>query len=338
MKKRWSILLAFVLLLSLLCGCGSKNTMDLTDDANYAPGVSEDQRVGGLTASSWSTESDLEYVSAPAEAPLPMPEPDLPADQAPSAGLPDNVKIIYTADINLESTDFDAVVRGMEALVANLGGYFEYSNLENYNSNYRTGNYTVRVPAEQFEAFCSGVGGLGQVNSISRNAQDVSEAYYDMESRLATQRTKMERLQALLAKADNMENIISLENAISETELAIEQLTGSLRKYDSLVGYSTVHIYLQEVYQLTEQEQPAIGFGAKLAAAFRSGCSSFVYGIQDLLITLARGWVGWLIFLAVIVVVLLVFLRLRRQRKARRTQVKPAQLEVKDGSNESKKE
>ena len=312
MKKRWTIFLAVVLLLGLLCGCSSnKSAYDY--DMPTAPGYSNStsaaapEMSGGYNG--WMT--DAADYDMPAEAPMPMPEP-----QSPSAGLPENVKIIYTADVNLESTAFDETVRGLEALVANMGGYFEYSNLENYNSYYRTGIYTVRVPAANFQAFCDGVGGLCQVNSISRNAQDVSEAYYDIESRLATQQTKLERLQTLLAKAENMEDIISLEYAISDTELAIEQLTGSLRKYDSLVGYATVSIYLREVYQLTEQEQPVIGFWAKLAAAFRSGANGFVYGLQDMLLYIARAWVGWLIFLIFVAAAVIIPLRIVRKKKA----------------------
>jgi uncharacterized membrane protein (DUF2068 family) len=175
----------------------------------------------------------------------------------------------------------------------------------------------VRLPSENFEAFCSAVGGLAQINSLSRSAEDVSEYYYDMESRLATQQTKLERLQALLKQAEDMEDIITLESAISDTELTIENLTGSLRKYDSLVSYATVNISLSEVYKLTEVEEPAIGFGAKLAQAFRSGATGFVNGMQRFLLSVARGWVGWLIFIILVVVVILVVRKIKRRREAK---------------------
>lgn len=335
MKKRWSLLLVLVLILGLLCGCGSKSASDESmntkpseafDDVTYDAAAGE---MGWTNKSETAADFDMPELPAPTPMPDSAPmEPSAGQENQTGNGLPENVKIIYTADVNLESTRFDATVQGLNELVASAGGYFEYSNLENYNSHYRSGSYTVRVPAEKFQSFCDSMGDLCQVNSISRNAQDVSEAYYDTESRLVTQQTKLARLQELLSRAELMEDIITLESAISDTELAIEQLTGSLRKYDSLVGYATVHIYLQEVYQLTEQEQPVIGFGAKLAAAFRTGCSRFVYGLQDLLISLARAWVGWLIFLAVVVVVVLVVWRIIRRRKAHRAQVQ--QIETKD--------
>ena len=161
------------------------------------------------------------------------------------------------------------------------------------------------------------MGTLCQVNSINRDTQDVSEYYYDTESRLITQQTKLERLQALLAQAETMEDIIALESAISETELVIEQLTGTLRHYDSLVGYSTVTISLSEVYQLRGTDAPAIGVGAKLTAAFSAGSRNFVSGIQDFLLGFARGWAGWLLFLLVVAVIVLLAVRGYRRRRER---------------------
>ena len=138
-------------------------------------------------------------------------------------------------------------------------------------------------------------------NTTSSAARWVSEAYYDTESRLVTQRTKLERLQELLAKAENMEDIITLESAIADTELNIEYLTGTLRKYDALVDYATVEITLEEVYVLSEQEQPVTGFWPRLAQAFALG--------------FARNWVGSLIWLAVIAAVIVLLVRWLRKGK-----------------------
>ena len=317
MKKKLSILLALILLLGLLCGCGAKS-----ESADYAPAAADMVAYSTAYSNGYAeTESYYggwnEAKTVAAEAPMEPAAPDLPSLQSGSK-LPANVKLIYRADVSLESTEFDVTVAGLNALVDSLGGYYERSELDNSNNRYRRGYYTVRVPAAGFDAFCEGVGGLCQVNSISRSAEDVSEAYYDIESRLTTQKTKLERLQALLKKADVMEDIIKLESAISDTELTIEQLTGSLRKYDSLVGYSTINVSLFEVYKLTEPEAPAIGFGAKLAAAFKSGTRNFVDGLGDFIIDFARGWVGWLIFIAVVAVIVLLIRRAVRRGRARR--------------------
>ncbi len=305
MKRTLSLTLCIILALGLLCGCGaSAPTMD-------------------------KAESVMPVAPAEPAAPAPAPETDYgyyedSYAEAPSTGtnlgssIPASAKLIYTAWLGLETTAFDESVAGLEKLVADMGGYFELSQLNNYGT-YRNGNYTVRVPAENFDAFCTAAGQLCQLNSIERSAEDISEAYYDTESRLVTQQTKLERLQELLSKAESMEDIITLESAISETELNIERLTGTLRKYDSLVGYSTVSISLQEVYELTEVEEPVIGFGAKLMEAFKRGSSNFVDSLERTLLRFARNWVGWIIWIAIIAVVVYFIVRRARKRRVNKT-------------------
>lgn len=310
-KNIFAAILIFALLLGLMTGCGASS--DTAADTYVSNGTTAESEPE-------APREDMDYGYA-------ADTNDKPASgNVPEEGQDrfSNAKLIYTANIELESTEFDSAVAGLEALVENMGGYFEESYVNNYGS-YRSGNYTVRVPAENFEDFCSAVGELCQLNAVSRRAQDISEAYYDTESRLVTQQTKLERLQTLLAQAENMEDIITLESAISETELYIEQLTGTLRKYDSLVGFSTVTIYLQEVYKLTEVEEPVIGFGAKLAQAFETGCSNFVDGLERGALRFARNWTDWLIFAIVVVVAVLVVRRVLKKHRLRRFEAtKPA--------------
>ena len=109
----------------------------------------------------------------------------------------------------------------------------------------------MRVPAEQFADFCAQVGTLCHVTWQDDSAENISEQYYDTQSRLETAQIKLARLQELLKKAENMEDIITIESAISETEYEIERLSGTMRHYDALVDYATVTLELSEVYRLS---------------------------------------------------------------------------------------
>lgn len=308
MKRGISILLCFILALCLFSGCGASSAV--SDMAAESPAAPAEPMAPMPEA---EEAYDYGYYEAPQS---PASATDIKSSSTNGSSLPKNTKLIYTADMELETTAFDDAIAGLEKLVKDLGAYFESSNVNNYGS-YRRGSYTVRVPAGNFDSFCTAVGQLCQLNSISRSARDVSEAYYDTESRLVTQQTKLDRLQGLLAQASTMEDIIELENAISDTEYQIEQLTGTLRKYDSLVGYSTVSISIDEVFELTEVEEPVIGFGAKLAEAFKRGSSNFVDSLQRMALRFARNWVGWLIWIVIIAVAVFIVLRSLRRRKAR---------------------
>lgn len=327
MKKNLSLLLALVLLIALFAGCGATAGNTVANDSAAAVETPMEAPMAPMPAPEIWTEEKIEYGSTTNSSAAAGAGAASGSDL--SAALPKGVKLIYTANIDLESTVFDTAVSAIESLVADCGGYYESSDLNNY-SRYRYGYYTVRVPAEKFEFFCATIsqmsesGEVLQLNNLSRSAQDISESYYDTEARLTTQQTKLQRLQELLAKAEDMADIITIESAISETEFTIENLTGTLRKYDSLVGYSTISISLSEVYKLSEVEEPAIGFGAKLVSAFKQGCSRFVNNLQWFLLDLARAWVGWLIFIVVVVVVVFVLRRALKKRRARKAELHAA--------------
>ena len=287
MKRGFAWLLTLLALLGLLSGCGGGGDTAAADTATSADTADNGTAASGGSYGAWA-ETEVAEDSGQAE--------DGASDRL------ENAKMIYTARMEVETTAFDTAAADLRTLVEILGGYFEQAAVHNYGSGYRSGDYTVRVPADQFQPFLDRVGTLCHVTYQEQTSENVSEAYYDAESRLATQRTKLERLQNLLAQAENMEDIITIESAISDTELEIERLTGTLRQYDSLVDYATVYISLQEVYQLSNVEEPATTFGSRMSTAFASGWRGFVSALEGLAVALAYGWV-WLLLLVVIGVV-----------------------------------
>lgn len=315
MKKRIGSFACIVMLVaSLLVGCGasapvSRNT-DNTESAQAEMGLSNGGMDGAAAKSPESPESmTSEGIFLPEN----------------SGSLPGSAKLIYTGDIDMETTDFSEANQKLAALVTEMQGYFESRSVNEYDG-YRYGTYTIRVPQDRFEPFCVRAGELCHVLSHSTSTEDVSEYYYDTAGRLKTQETKLERLQTLLGKAEKMEDIISLEDAISETEQQIDDLSGTLRHYDSLVDYSTVNLNLQEVYQLQNVEEKPGGFGDRMGTALSSGWHDFAQGLESLMVGIAYHWTGVL----VLVVLVIVAVKVMRSKKIRvsspkKTEAKPAQ-------------
>ena len=229
MKRAVTMWLAALLALSLTaCGGGASGGGDATASSSAEGGESL----------SFSTQESQD--SAPGE-------PGAEAEEAsPQAGQ--NAKLIRRAELEIQTEAFDAAAASLEALVAEAGGYFQSAQVEGGSlrdqNAARYGNYVIRLPEENFSAFLDQSGTLGYVVRRSESSENVSQAYYDTETRLAAQRTKQERLLALLAQADTMESIIELENALSETEYEIQSLTTDLEHYDDLIDYATVDLYL----------------------------------------------------------------------------------------------
>lgn len=234
-----------------------------------------------------------------------------------SASIPQNSKLILRASLAVESTEFDKAVTALDQLVAGQGGYYESNEIQQgafYDTRVaRYGSFIIRVPQEHFDAFLNAAGTIGHVVSSSKSSEDIGEAYYDTEARLKTQQTKHERLLALLEKADSMENIIALETALSDVEYQIEQLTGTLRKYDSLVGYSTITVRLDEVLKITEQPKETATLGGRVSNAFKGGIDDMGQNLGDFTVWAAYNFIGVIIFLIIAAGAILVGVRKYRR-------------------------
>lgn len=218
-----------------------------------------------------------------------------------------NAKIIRTANLTIQTLEFDKAVTDLAALTEAQGGYYETANVDSgsyYNkSASRSAYYVVRIPKENFVAFRDAVSSVGHIFSFTEDARNVGEEYYDTEARLETLTTKRERLLALLDKAELMEDIISLETALADVQYEIDMHTSTLRKYDSLIDYSTFTINLNEVVKIEEEPGPQEGFGSKLLDNLKDGWSDFVDGLQAFVFWFARN-ITTLVILAVIIVVI----------------------------------
>jgi hypothetical protein len=231
----------------------------------------------------------------------------LPADLAPTGSTPlkygENVKLIYTAYINLQTTEFEKAELQLVELVTASEGYFEASYVDRGSyyaeESYRYGSYTIRVPAEKYEAFLSAVGENCHVVSLNKTTTDVGTEYFDTEARLNTLKAKQERLLALLNQATTMSDIIELENSLSNTQYEIDMYASTLNRYDSLVGYSTVQVSLEEVARLGSGVDEEEGFFASLVRSLVNGFNNFIDGVEGLVMWFAYNIIVILIALAI---------------------------------------
>ena len=298
MKKFLAILTCFILVLSLAaCGASAPQASAAADSA--APEALYD---GGKYKTVEESENGVFQ---------------------PASGIPDatqrDAKIVYTANLDLETTEFEKAVSDIAAAVERFGGYFENSSQNGYNTDYRYADYIVKVPKNEFHNFLNTIGETCTVTYTSTTAEDITDSYYDVDSRLKTAQTKLERLQELLAKADNMSDIITIESAISDAEWEIENLTGTLRTYDHQVDYATVYMSLREVYKLSGTDSAPLTLGKRIGNSFVRGIKSVGNFFEDLLVWLAYSWI-WLVVIAVVVIVIVRIIkkkgfRIRRKKK-----------------------
>ena len=213
-------------------------------------------------------------------------------DAAAAAHSTDHAKIIYTANLSLESKDYDAARAALDAALAEAGGYLESSSEYSDAGDSRSVSLTYRVPQQNYENFLAAVAEAGNVTYKNQQADDVTAQYMDVETRLENLKNQRTRLQQLQQQADNLSDLLEIESSLTDVQSQIESWQSQLDWYSNQVSCCTVYITLNEVETLTPT---STSFGAKLLAALRNGWTGFVSGAQAVAVFLVGAWPAILI-------------------------------------------
>ncbi|MBO6092825.1 MAG: DUF4349 domain-containing protein [Oscillospiraceae bacterium] len=240
-------------------------------------------------------------------------------------------KIIYSGDATVETTEFDATVSALEAMIDSYGGWVEtssvngakYSSISRGSKTNRSASYTVRVPNEKFNGMMSELSSLGNIPYSHIYTENVTAQYYDTQARLQTYQAQEKRLMELLDKAETVSDVIEIENELTEVRYRIESLQTSLRGWDRRVSWSTIYLTINEVSEYTPTKTKT--YGEKISEAFQ-------YGIENL----GEVFVGFvealpvLLFLLVLLIALIAIIRAiffnpkRREKRRARKEAKAA--------------
>ncbi len=110
-----------------------------------------------------------------------------------------------------------------------------------------------KVPPDQFQEVLSALGEVGELRNQTVSADDVTDRIVDLQSRIATAETSVERLRTLLENAEAIRTITALEAQLLERETLLEQLRGQLRTLENQVSLATITVRLTQA-----QARPAI--------------------------------------------------------------------------------
>ncbi len=308
MKKRsFAALLAVIMLVSLVSCSGASN--DAAIGEAYKPGAGDYN--AGYDA--MDKNESAGNVSKPSE------------DGVGSLGSLEAVtdtarKRIQYVTVSLESKEYDKTLETVKGRAAAVGGYIETSNergLGIYGGGSRSANIVFRIPSDKLEEFQGELENAGNLLSVDIRTDDVTEKYYDIEARLASLEAQRDRYMELLEKASSLDEIIVLDNALTDVLYQIESYTGTLNKYDSLTAYSTVTVNLQEVKDLTVIDEEPETFGDRIILAFVDSVEmlgNFFEGAVLVIVSV----LPWIALPTVIVIVILVCLK-KKAKKAKKT-------------------
>ena len=301
MKKLSAIFLCLVIILSFAaCGAKSADGEAMIENGAFL----EEDSIEMYSANS-DIGGNLKYDSEPSQS------AGGAAEEAET-----EEKIIKTVDLSVQTKEYEAYIAAMTSSVSALGGYVENStnhmgSIYSSNSN-RNSTYTVRIPAEKLDDFLAGAEEKGKIVRKTENQQNVTLEYVDLQSRISAYQTERTTLTGLLEKAESLEDVLKIQERLSEVNYQIETYTAQMRVLENRVGYSTVTLDIQEVERVTE-EKPTIA--SRIKNTFLDNLEELGEWLSYFVVNLIGGLPIIVPVAVIIVAVILVLRKIIRKRR-----------------------
>lgn len=259
LKKKIAKVLTGVLALSMLSGCGSVSKMAM--ESAYDTAASNYSAAGGVYYDS----GDYEYADEVSE------ENGSSQAETVEKGETTGRKLIRNVDMDVETESFDALLASAQSQAEELGGYIESSSISNSSyasstSAARSARLTARIPSEKLDGYLAGISKQSNVTRKSESTEDVTLQYVDLQSHKKALLAEQESLLSMMEQAESIEDIIAINEQLTDVRYQIESMESQLRTYDNQVDYSTVNLYIDEVERYTPGA--AKSAGARIAEGF----------------------------------------------------------------------
>jgi hypothetical protein len=201
-----------------------------------------------------------------------------------------NQKIIKTADVRFQVKNLAKSIAKIQAMIRKHDGYVS-SAKQDRQYNRLQSKIVVRVESDKFEDLLDEmVHEAIFIDHKNVKADDVTEEFVDIQSRLKTKRAVEKRYLEILGKAKSIEEILKVENQLRVIREEIEAKEGRLKFLVDQINYSTISM---EIYQRTETAQaPSDGFFTKMGKGFGAGWK----GVLNFIIGLTYAWPALLVF------------------------------------------
>jgi len=201
-------------------------------------------------------------------------------------------KVVQNAFLEIETINFDKAVTFVSQSTEQEIGYIQESSVsggKSYSGNYkdnRSAHYVIRIPKDKLNSFLKAAQDIGVITNKRVTGDDITSQYFDTEARLKSFNIQEERLLKLLEKSENLKDVIELEKQLTDTRYQIENLTGTLKKWDNLVELATVDINIREVQEVTALKDKSGKFGDKIIDAFKTSVNLLFNGLKIFIIVL----------------------------------------------------
>ena len=268
--RRRALLPGLGLLLSLLflfTACSGGDTAQPTT-ASEAGGVANDAPAPAPEAAApqdsiQRNAADGFDTGAAASTSAGNPAPDIPVLQTRA--------VISTGTVTLRSKDVGQARFDVQKVVdAHRGEISDEQTATDANGRVDRSRLVIRVPSQFFDEVMQDLGKVAELRSAKRTSEDVTTEVIDIGVRVRAQEKSLERVELLLARAQNLREIIAIESQLTRRQAELDSLKAQQAYLADQTSLSTITVFLERTEtpaKVGEEKDEAAGF----VAGFQKG-------------------------------------------------------------------
>jgi len=189
----------------------------------------------------------------------------------PRPGVATNM-VIRTGQASIEVDSLEQAVAHVRLLAGRIGGYVANTTMQTGRGQLRSASLEVKVPADRFDDGLGGLVGLGKLESVNVNAEDVGEEFTDVTARMGNARRLETRLIDLLAtRTGKLKDVLDVERELARVREEIDRYEGRLRYLRAHAVLSTLTIYVHEPLPVVGRAGSSV-----IGEAFKQAWRNFV--------------------------------------------------------------
>jgi hypothetical protein len=216
MKRLLALAIAAIIFLAAFAGCSASQSTAYDNEGPYATTAATTTYAGGDGQGSG-------------------------LDGNPSAER----KIIRDANLALEVSDVVKAYNDILAYARQYDGY-EISRSQTRSNGYIAIQARIKIKPDQLDAFIEFIGKQGTVINTQITTEDITEDYYDIQTRLKTMESTLLTYYDFLNRAKTIDESLQVQYQINQLTAEIESLKGKIKLWDSLLAESVVTLNLRQ--------------------------------------------------------------------------------------------
>lgn len=216
--------------------------------------------------------------------------------------------IIKTSSLSIRVKNVEeSVLKATEVTTKFEGRVDEVSQYKNPGSEESlSANMVIRVPVVNLETSISELKKLGDVESSSISASDVTLQKVDLVARISALQISVDKFKQLIASATNTSDLIAAETALAERQGELDSLINQLKYLTDQVDLSVIYLTLY----------PNDSFNSIKPIGFLAGIEKGFVALLNALVNLTSiiGYIlPWIIVVAVTILVFKLVSRIRNR-------------------------